>query len=146
MTRPRYDNRDTPFSAWVRNKPGLDNGLKGYTFTDIDYVPYIWNNYKIDKWMFLEEKTRHAKMRFWQIKVFERVDSLCKEDDNYYGFHVLVFENTNPSDGKTWLDNKLITVVDLLRFLRFELDSAFYSDRYWIDKSTQEDDEQIPLF
>ncbi len=56
----------------------------------------------------------------WQNDIFKKVDKACKNTDGYRGFHLLVFEKTNPEDGKMWLDHKLITKDDLINFLMFK--------------------------
>ena len=61
----------------------------------------------------------YGSVTFSQNELFKKIDSVCKHDDLYQGFHVIRFENTGPEDGKMWLDNKLATIDELLEFLQF---------------------------
>jgi hypothetical protein len=115
MTRKRIDNNSTEFGLWLREQPEIDS-KDGYVATNIDYV---WHNYNNHLWMLIEEKRFHCRPRTWQKDVFTLVHALCYLDKNYRGFHVLVFENTSPDDGKMWLDEKLISRDDLIQFLQF---------------------------
>ena len=115
MTKARYDNHSTEFGLWLREQPEIDSSL-GFVTTNLDY---IWDNYKTDKFMLLEEKRYKGTVKFYQEKLFKRIDKLCQADPLYCGFHKLVFENTNPDDGKMWLDEKLITRDEVIQFLQF---------------------------
>ena len=115
MTQKRCDAHSTEFGLWLREQAEIDSSL-GFATTNIDYV---WHNYRTGQWMFIEEK-RHNKQPAWfQEKIFQLVDKVARLDKNYCGFHVLVFENTNPEDGRMWLDHKSIEKADLLAFLTF---------------------------
>jgi len=46
--------------------------------------------------------------------------SLCKASEQFHGFHLLVFENTSPEDGRIWLDKNEISKDDLIAFLQFK--------------------------
>lgn len=116
MTKPRYDEHSTEFGLWLREQRELDSGL-GFVTTNLDY---IWCNYKTGKWMLIEEKRHGGIPQLYQRQLFNRIDSLCQADTNYKGLHFLVFQKTNPDDGKMWLDNKSITKQELLHFLRLE--------------------------
>ena len=69
--------------------------------------------------MLIEEKRYNQLPKFYQTAAFGIINSNCKQDDRYKGFHILVFENTSPEDGKIWLDHKLIDKMALIRFLQF---------------------------
>ena len=114
MTRTRLDNHSTEFGLWLRQRTELDS-KDGYIATNIDYM---WCNYKNQKWMLLEEKRYNATTTFSQSVMLKKLDSKIVDND-YYGLHMLVFENTNPDDGKMWLDGKEITIDELIKFLRF---------------------------
>jgi len=116
MTKKRNDNHSTEFGLWLREQSEIDSKL-GFTTSNIDYV---WHNYKTGEWMFVEEKRHGAKMSFSQHQIFKKVHAACfaSEDKKYRGFHLLVFENTSPDDGKMWLNNSEISRNDLIVFLR----------------------------
>lgn len=141
MTTTRKDSHSTEFGLWLRNQKQeisicphcgqetrkdagkwrdpdpLDSGL-GFVTTNIDYV---WRNYKTGDWMLLEEKRFMSDVRRWQKELFVLVDKGCRLLMKHYkGFHLLVFEKTNPEDGKIFLDRKEVTKEDLIKFLRFE--------------------------
>jgi hypothetical protein len=123
MTRLRDDEHSTEFGLWLRGqepyppRPELDSRIKHFITTNIDY---LWKNYKTNKWMLIEEKRYMAKVEFPQSTLFKYIDSVCKKDNNYCGFHVIQFENTNPEDGKIYLDGSLITKDQLIEFLQFK--------------------------
>jgi len=116
MTQQRRDDHSTEFGLWLRVQPEIDSG-KGFVATNIDY---LWRNYKNNKWMLIEEKRHGRKPKFPQTAMFELIDCACKSDNNYCGFHYIVFENTSPDDGKIYLDSKEIGREELIMFLRFE--------------------------
>lgn len=116
MTEQRHDNHSTEFGIWLREQKQIDSGL-GFVATNIDY---LWRNYKSKKWMLIEEKRFGRKPKFPQTGMFELLDNVCKNDNNYCGFHYLIFENTSPDDGKIFLDNIEINKDELIKFLRFE--------------------------
>ena len=117
MTRKRIDEHSTEFGLWLREQKEIDSGL-GFITTNLDY---IWCNYKTGEWMLIEEKRYGGKLTYSQQQLLNKLDKLCQADKLYKGFHKLVFENTNPDDGKIWLDGKLISKTELLIFLRFNL-------------------------
>lgn len=125
MTQQRRDSHSTEFGLWLRDQKEIDSGL-GYVATNIDY---LWRNYKTGKWMLIEEKRYGRKAKYPQTALFELLDKACQLDNNYYGFHYLIFENTSPDDGKIFLDNKEITKDELLQFLLFETDPVRYHER-----------------
>jgi hypothetical protein len=117
MTKRRIDNHSTEFGLWLREQKEIDSSL-GYITTNIDFV---WRNYNTNQWMLIEEKRHNSNPKEWQRKIFKIIHKLCISDKNYKGFHLLKFENTNPNDGKIWLDKKEITKEQLLKFLKFEI-------------------------
>ena len=116
MTRPRNDGHSTEFGLWLRQQKGIDSAL-GYLASNLDYV---WKNYKTGDWMLIEEKRYQTTPKRWQRDIFQQVHSLCCADTKYHGFHLLVFENTSPDDGKIWLDKTEITEAELIAFLQFK--------------------------
>jgi len=117
MTRQRNDSHSTEFGIWLRVQPQIDSSL-GFLASNIDYC---WTNYKTGEWMFIEEKCYNTAIKYWQKKLFSIIHNVCRADKKYRGFHLLVFENTSPEDGKIFLDNKEISKEQLLNFLSFKL-------------------------
>ena len=116
MTKSRYDEHSTEFGLWLREQPEIDSGL-GFVATNLDY---IWANYKTGEWMLIEEKRYGREPQLYQRQLFEKVDKLCRQDKLYRGFHILVFQHSNPDDGKIWLDEQPVTKDQLLDFLQFK--------------------------
>jgi hypothetical protein len=129
MTRQSNDGKQTPFSLWLRNKHPdnvrfiRDNdpidSAKGFTTTDIDYV---WMNYKTGEWFIIEEKRYCAEPEYSQREVLNFINRLARKADpeHYKGLYYIVFENTNPEDGKIWVNKVEVDKNRLLRLLRFE--------------------------
>lgn len=126
MTAQRKDNHSTEFGLWLRNRAPdnktvlrdddpLDSSY-GFLATNLDY---IWCNYKTGELMLIEEKRFGTKVKRWQKDIFRRLHFALKGMKGYRGFHLLVFEKTNPEDGKIWLDRKEISKDELLKFLEF---------------------------
>ena len=116
MTRKRNDGHSTEFGLWLREQPQIDSKL-GFVATNIDYM---WSNYKTGQWMIIEEKRHGSDVRYSQREQFKVIHRACISDPLYHGMHLLVFENTSPSDGKIYLDRKEVTQKQLISFLRFE--------------------------
>ena len=115
MTRPRYDSHSTEFGLWLRKQSEIDSSI-GFLATNIDYM---WHNYQTGLWMLIEEKRHGSQSKRWQQEMFDMLDKAAKHDPDYRGFHMLVFENTDPDDGKMWLDGQSIDRDGLIAFLRF---------------------------
>jgi hypothetical protein len=49
----------------------------------------------------------------------------------YWGFHLIVFENTTPVDGKVWLDGVETTTSSFIDFLQFKAEWPIYDRRPW---------------
>jgi hypothetical protein len=133
MTRKRNDNHGTEFGLWLRNQKPIDS-KKGFVTSDLDY---IWNNYKSDLWMLIEEKRYNSKMTYSQKQLFSILDGIAKNDNKYKGFHLIVFEKTNPVDGKIKLDGKNINTLDLINFLKFKQSNKWYKTYYPIRKEAK---------
>lgn len=116
MTKQRNDSHSTEFGLWLRQQRTLDSGL-GYIATNVDYV---WRNYKRGWWMYIEEKRYSVDVPRYQRDIFKMLEQTASGDPHYYGFHIIVFENTSPDDGRIWLDGCEVSKEDLLSFLRFE--------------------------
>ena len=109
----------TPFSLWLRDQSEISsNKSQGFVTTNIDYM---WFNYKNNQWMLIEEKRHGAKVSWSQRQQFRVIDAACRNDKNYHGMHLLVFENTTPEDGKIYLNHVEIDKDTLISFLRFEI-------------------------
>ena len=132
MTDQRRDGKGTEFGLWLRGQlpdqqtdvTKIDSKL-GFLATNIDY---LWRNWKNNQFMFIEEKRYEHYPKVWQIRSFEVVNRQCVQPGtrDYCGFHILIFENTNPDDGQIWLDGRFITSQDLLDFLAFEKEVSWY--------------------
>jgi hypothetical protein len=117
MTQKRRDNHSTEFGLWLRDQREIDSSL-GYVTTNIDY---IWENYKTGEWMILEEKRYNSEVKFYQKRIFDRLDKVSVNDPNYKGVYIIVFENTSPEDGNIYINGTLSTKQDLLDLLQFKL-------------------------
>jgi len=117
----RYEEEATPFSLWLREQKDLDSDL-GFITTNVDY---IWENYKSNKWMILEEKRYNGNLYFSQKNQMKNLHNSI-ESDNYLGFHLIIFENTTPEDGEIYLDYNEIDQNDLKEFLRFDKNESWY--------------------
>lgn len=119
MTRPEYSGvRSLEFSQWIRTN--LPDSNTGFLVTNLDYILI---NYKTKQIMFVEEKTNNAPIKKWQQINFDLlarwVSRGVDSDWTFKGFHVVIFENTSPSDGKIYFDGKEINEGDLKTVLSF---------------------------
>ena len=133
MTRLRNDGNDTPFGRWLRNHPSLDS-RDGYDAQNIDYV---WHHYRDGKIMLIEEKTYHATSSKAQKDthsiMHQALRYACTHMEftrphaapnrptriQFYGYHIITFEQTHPQDGAIFLNDERITESELLAFLQF---------------------------
>lgn len=106
MTRPEFSGeRSLAFSQWVRKN--LPHSRTGFCVTNQDWLLY---NYKTQRLMLLEEKTRNGRLSTWFANLIEYVinpalaEYCPKVGIEYRGYHLLVFENSSPTDGRIWLD------------------------------------------
>lgn len=111
----------TQFSKWLRIQPELDSSL-GYVAIDIDFV---WRNYNTGEWMLLEEKRKYGNpdngvIGQNQEELLIKVHNACRGYKKYRGMYLLTFENTNPDDGRIWLQQSEITKQRLIEFLQFK--------------------------
>lgn len=122
MTRKRNDNHSTEFGLWLREQKPIDSRL-GYVATNLDYV---WKNHRNAKWMLLEEKRYGSYMTFPQEKMFKTLHFTSQHSPCYQGFYIIIFEKTNPDDGKIFISNiansktKEFTKDELIKFLQFD--------------------------
>lgn len=128
MTQQRRDNNSTEFGIWLRQQPDIDS-KNGYVASNIDF---LWMNYLSKKWLLIEEKRFGKFPTRYQVEMYKLLDQVRNIDNNYRGFHVLVFEKTNPDDGGIYLDGKFISKVELLNFLCFTMPDDWYSS--WFPK------------
>lgn len=120
MTQERKikDGKDSDFSAWLRLQPEIDSKTEGFITTDIDY---LWKNYKTGEWMILEEKTHGAIVPRWQGEFLQLIDKLGAYDKKYKGLYLVRFENTSPDNGRVMVNKRLLSRIEFIKFLRFEL-------------------------
>lgn len=122
MTIQRSYGNDTNFGKWLRTNDQLDSS-NGYVATDVDYV---WNDYKSNRFMLIEEKCNKATSSFPQSQTFKMLDEAIKGKEGYHGFHLLQFDNTSPTDGEIYLDGRQVTEGQLVKFFQFELPEKYY--------------------
>lgn len=132
MTRKRYDKKDTPFGAWLRIQKDVSSA-----WYDAENLDYIWFQYRTGRLMLLEEKRHMGRQTTAQRDThgivdqalrfacehgysFKRVWKSRPKKITYYGYHIIKFEQTNPLDGKTFINGIEVSVEDLRRFLKFE--------------------------
>ncbi len=116
MTQKRRDSHSTEFGLWLREQKEIDSSL-GYVATNIDY---IWNNYKTGEWIIIEEKRYKGKVKFYQKRIFDKLDKVSINDPKYKGFYILCFENTSPDDGDIYINDRLSTKETLINLLQFK--------------------------
>ncbi|MCK4818212.1 hypothetical protein KA005_20750 [bacterium] len=116
MTSKRRDEKGTEYGDWIRTPTELPS--THYWNTNIDY---LWYQKASGLWMLKEEKRFGWLPKNWQVELFKLIDAACRKDENYRGFHVIVFEKTNPDDGYIWLDGRYdISPAELIEFLQFK--------------------------
>lgn len=120
MTRREITGvRSLEFSQWVRSK--LPDSSTGFSASDLDFILWNWKSKKI---MMLEIKTRNSYPRKGQKIMWKLINKWIKNgiSDNwqYYGFNLIVFENTCFEDGKCYFNNKEITEQQLIEILSFK--------------------------
>jgi hypothetical protein len=131
----RFFGEGSAFSEWSRAQKEFDPSIDKMRVYDIDWV--YWkkedNDYGDGPLMLIEEKCKMAYMTHDQALMYKRLDrSLKLGDKEYFGFHLLQFENTNPNDGLVFIDEKVISKIDFKRFVRYMLPDEFYIS--WHDK------------
>jgi len=111
--------RDLTFSRWIRRK--CPDSSTGFMVSDLDFIIY---DYKAKNIMFIEVKTRGAKLREWQRILFNHISKWVKngisEDWKFYGFHTIQFTNTSFNDGLCKFDGVDVTENELLDILSFK--------------------------
>jgi len=107
--------RSLAFSAWIREQ--LPDSSTGLCVGNLDWI--FWN-WKTRTLLLAEEKTHGVNhISGWFSRFIHEildpalVEYAAKHDILYLGFHLITFENTNPSDGKTHIDGKEISVDEL---------------------------------
>jgi hypothetical protein len=120
MTRKEISGvRDLTFSQWI--KDNLPDSNAGYYVSDIDFVLY---DTVTTRCMLVESKQYGKTMASWQRLLYDRLSSwLIRGKDKgweFYGYHVVTFENTNFDDGKVKFDGKEVTEQELIDYLSME--------------------------
>jgi len=125
--------RRTPNIMFTDNMLSPENAVA----CDSENLDYIWFAYDECKIMLLEEKRFNGKQSFPQRDthgiIHQALEFACKSrlefkrespskngPIEYFGYHLIQFENTNPEDGWVKIDNIEVASEQLLAFLRFE--------------------------
>lgn len=125
MTRQEFSNeRDLRFSQWVREK--LPDSYKGFRAYDLDWIFWEKGDYgRVSKVMLVEVKTRDSQLKPDQKKIYEFLDSCIKYSTetyyDYWGFHIIRFENTFFDDGKVYFDNIESNEEEIRKTLSFQM-------------------------
>jgi hypothetical protein len=124
------------FSEWCRNvdDPQFSRGSVLRQF-DIDWVFWRKESFEMGEGpiMMIEEKCKDALMQPDQALMYLQIDRGMRKGSHWWhGFHVLRFENTDPSNGMTFLDDKAITIDALITFLKFGAPASSYVS--WFEK------------
>lgn len=143
-TTPRRDGGDTPFGAWIRNQPGL-NSRSGYDVEDIDRVHeklYCLNQYMLGYLMLIEEKQYNKDPTTAQKDTLGVISQALRKgfsDDTfrvrrvfpkrpgkyiYFGYFLIQFEKTSPTDGGIHINYKPATEQELLCLLQFDKETG----------------------
>lgn len=116
--------RSLAFSGWIRKK--LPDSSTGFCAGNQDWIFWNWKRQRL---LLAEEKTHDAIMSKWFNRLISDVldpaliEYCPKHSITYFGYYLITFENTDPSDGKIWLwkfgwmDRKPITEEQLIIFL-----------------------------
>jgi len=114
------EKEHTPFSNWLRTRKEIDSYL-GYRACDVDF---FWGFERgcivVTKHMFLEEKRWLGEPRPFQWRIIERMHEIHLPHTDYYGYHLIQFENTSPEDGLIFVDRMETSKDDFIKFLQFK--------------------------
>lgn len=121
QTQRRRDKHSTEFGLWLRDQKEINSYL-GYNTSNVDFM---WMNERMQQWLFIEEKRSLAKLPPAQRRIFEKLDQSIS-GSGYLGLHILIFERTNPDDGRMILDGREIYRDELIEFLMFEKPLHWY--------------------
>jgi len=124
MTRKEQTGiRHLEFSEWIRNEcPASQLGFSVY---NLDWIFHNWKTTP-KKLMIAEEKTYNGQVKLgFNILVKNIIEPALQEfcsqrSIDFRGYHTIIFEHTNPKDGKIWLDDKEISEDELKKFLAME--------------------------
>ncbi|HUS99891.1 MAG TPA: hypothetical protein VMY59_06190, partial [Candidatus Thermoplasmatota archaeon] len=129
VIRQSNDGTGTEFSHWLRQQENClpsKNATDCFTFHNLDYIEYCYKGKNKGKWMLIEEKRYSSDIRYSQEQIFKQLESVYFVDRNFLGCHLIQFENTNPEDGKIYIDYEENTLDELIKFLRFEYPKKRY--------------------
>lgn len=123
----------TPFSEWLRALPAPLNS-RTVSNQNLDYV---WHDYRRNYILTIEEK------RFGRAPTSAQKDThgvitqmLAMADGKsvitlkgmrpvrYFGHYVVRFENTQPDDGRLWINGRLCTRDRLVKLLEFDVETT----------------------
>jgi len=148
MVRPLHSETScTEFSKWLRNNGGYGKPLSssydsGFVTTNVDYM---WKNYRTGNFLLLEEKRERCLPTYAQWEMYKTLDSVLRNSDKYYGFHLLVFERSSPKDGRMYLDGNEFTELLLIKFLQFKLTTSMYNSYFpeWTSSKNMCDNKKV---
>lgn len=130
MTRAVQIYSKSAFSEWIR-KFGPTSTVDGdaVDIQDIDFVLY---SYLTGDLMTLECKERNGHISsaqrdtqnvLRQLLILGSKGTIATKRGvksiKYHGHHLIQFQNTNPDDGWTKLDGKMVAREELIKFLNF---------------------------
>ena len=153
VTRPRNDDKDTPFGKWMRGQKPISSTVQygrdkqKFGGFDGENLDYIWHDYIHGKIMLIEEKQFQSKSRFPQRDthsiIAQALRYACENKDfirikaehpkrlTYHGYYLIQFENTCPTDGWTKINGQPVTESQLLKFMLFEWFPQQLTLEYW---------------
>ncbi len=126
MTKQSIYREGSPFSEWLRK---LSQPLDSSVISNHN-LDYIWHNYRQNWLILIEEKQFGGHQTFAQHDTHSIVDQMLHYasehncmvknargkmiQENYRGYYLVVFENTNPEDS-TWIsiNGRLATKQEL---------------------------------
>lgn len=119
----------TPFSEWLRALPAPLSS-RNVSNQNLDYV---WHDYRRNYILTIEEKRFGRAPTAAQNDTHGVVAQMLAFADGhpvltlkgmrpvrYFGHYVIRFENTNPDDGRLWINGRLCTRDRLVKLLQFD--------------------------
>lgn len=113
--------RSLAFSKWIKRE--LPDSNTGFYVYNLDFI--LWHK-DARKLIIIEEKTRFGELTkgFWMLITNVLAPALriyaAQNDIDFRGFMFIQFENTCPSDGKIYLNDKEVSEEELKKILSME--------------------------